>query len=63
MGHQEFYNLGTIGIDLESIEWIVAYVIVEELWNPPLWQELSAVWIMNKNNSVGAEVTGLSFCI
>lgn len=36
------------GIDLESIEWIVAYVIVEELWNPPLWQELSAVWIMNK---------------
>ena len=48
MGLQEFYNLGTIGIDLESIEWIMAYVIVEEFWNPPLWQELSAVWIMNK---------------
>ena len=46
MGLQEFYNLGTIGIDLESIELIVTYVIVEELWNPPLWQELSAVWIM-----------------
>ena len=48
MGLQEFYNLGTIGIDLESIEWIMAYVIVEEFWNPPLWQELSAVWIMKK---------------